>query len=342
LASSSDLAYRQAHSGDRLPELHAGRGKLDILRGDRSAGVQRLETALDLNPFDSDLRFHLAYTLLGMGRKREGERVMLEGERGEPHCWLIPNMFARYYYEIGNSEKAEQELLKVVELSSNNMPAYGNLASLYLAAGQYREAIEKGLYAIHLAKHPQAYSTVGRAYIFAGCAKEGVEFLRLAVESEGTNRYVYWSNLGEFLRFLPGREAEAEEATREAVKEAREAVVARPSDGLALGALARGLAWLGDSKGADDALAMLRRDAAESLGYYRSLASVRALTGDAAGATEAIVAALEKGWPPNEMRQDPALHALAGNTALRLALEQRDLDAGTLLAPPPAVCQWPH
>ena len=325
-ADKAERYYRQAHSADKLAALHSGRGLLDILRGDRLSAVESLKAALRIDPYDFKTRETLAATLKAIGRLGDAEQVMNDGKKEQPQCWFMSNTLSLFHFRDGRYQEAEQELLRLIEISSRNMAAYANLARVYFVIGQYEEAVDKGLHALALRLHPQTHSTVGQAYIFAGCREQGLEHLRHSVETQEANRYVFWLNLAETLRFLPGLEAEAEYAAQDSVREARAIHNAKPNDGGALRHLARGLAWLGDRDGALDALDKLERVETGSAARHETVAVVHELLGNRAQALNALDKALAGGLTAYQIRQNSAFLDLVRTPQLSLLLQRHDRD----------------
>ena len=334
LAAKAEQYYRQTHSGDKLAALHSGRGQLDILRGDRSAGIGRLKQALKLDPFDFATREKLAAALKAMNRLSEAKRVMDDGMSQQPECWLLNNALSRFHFDNGEYEEAEQKLLRSIELSLGNAAAYGNLARVYFVTGQYAEAVEKGTHALKLDEGPQKHSTVGQAYVFGGCRDQGVAHLRRSVASPAPGRYIYWLNMAETLSFVPGHESEIESATRKSVREARDRTVENPGDGLVLRFLARGLAWLGDRQGALEALDKLERADPDSIVRYKSVAAVHELLGNRAQSLDALDEALKRGLTASEIRHNPAFRDLVRTPELWQLLQDRGLDPRTVSRDP--------
>ena len=317
LAGRAERYYRQAHSADKLAALHSARGRLDILRGAREAGIERLKEALRLDPYDLPARESLAHALKAVGRRNEGELVFRDGMAAQPQCWQLNNGLARFYLDTGRYEESERQLMRLVELSSNNGAAYTNLALVYLIQGQYDEAVKKGTRAFNLDGNPQSDSTVGQAYLFGGCREDGISRLRRSVETQEPKRYIYWLNLAETLRFLPGHEAEAAYATQDGVREASKRAKADPHDAVALRFLARGQAWLGNRRGALATLGLLEQADPRSIVRYTSAAAVHELFGDRKAARDALKEALKLGVTPSYIRHNPAFLVLARSQELK-------------------------
>ena len=326
LATKAEQYYRQTHSADMLAALHSGWGQLDILRGDRFGGIERFKEALRLGPFDYSTREGLAATFKAMNRLRDAMQVMEGGMVEQPECWRLNNALARFYLDSGDYMGAEQNLLRSIQISTNNAAAYGNLARVYFITGRYGEAVEKGTHALQLDEGPQKHSTVGQAYVFGGCSEQGVAHLRRSVASPAPGRYIYWLNMAETLRFVPGHEEEVESATRNSVSEARDRMVENPNDGMVLRFLARGLAWLGDRRAALETLDLLERVDPDSIVRYKSEAAVHELLGDRAQSLVALDEALKRGLTASEIRHNPAFRDLVATQELRLLLERRGLD----------------
>jgi len=326
LATKAEQYYRQTHSADILAALHSGRGQLDVLRGDRLAGIGRLEEALRLGPFNFSTRERLAATFKAMNRLSDAMQVMEDGMLEQPECWRLNNALARFYLDSGDYMGTEQNLLRSIQISTNNAAAYGNLARVYFITGRYQEAVEMGTHALQLDEGPQKHSTVGQAYVFGGCSEQGVAHLRRSVASPAPDRYIYWLNMAETLRFVPGHEDEVESATRNSVREARDRMAENPNDETVLRFLARGLAWLGERRAALETLDLLEKVDPDSIVRYKSVAAVHELLGDRGAAMEALEEVIQLGVTPSDVRHNPAFRDLVGTRELSRLLRQYNLD----------------
>jgi eukaryotic-like serine/threonine-protein kinase len=204
---------------------------------------------------------------------------------------------------------------KVVELSPDNLRGYNNLGAMYQRLGRHDDAIRVFTTSIQRSPSAQAYSNLGTCYYFLGRYREAAAAVEKAVELSPTY-VIFWRNLGDAYRWIPGKREQARAAYRRAIELCEETIAVNPSDAAAHATLATCAAKLGDAKRARSSI--LR--ALELEPQNASHAYEAAVIANVSGLEEEVLARLEQalrlGFNPDDVVADPEFANLRKNGKL--------------------------
>jgi eukaryotic-like serine/threonine-protein kinase len=258
-------------------DAYRGLGEVAELKGEFGAAEQALKKAIALRPDDREFLDHLGHLYYKLGRYKEAEsayQTSIEAAPDSPYGYR--NLAAAYYMQGRNAEAAGQ-LQKALEIRPE-ASSYRNLGVILFSQGLYQEA--------------------------ATAFEKALEF------SEGANDYVYWANLGDAQRWLPGKENEARRAYLRALQLLRQQLEERPDDVTLLSRQALYLAKRGECDKASGDLERLGKLAASDPGsVYRSAVAFEVCK-QRERALDALGRALKAGYSIVEVRTDPELLAL--------------------------------
>jgi serine/threonine-protein kinase len=157
------------------------------------------------------------------------------------------------------------------------------------------------------------YSNLGTLRFFQGRYSDAAAAFEKAVELNATY-FLYWANLGDAYRLVPGRREKAAEAYGTAIRLVQERIKKTPGDPDLQTQLALYLARSGNSPEADAQLqhwtAMPKKTPAS---YFRALI-VHELGGRRAAALTALADALKAGYTIKEIREEPDLANLRSDS----------------------------
>jgi serine/threonine protein kinase/tetratricopeptide (TPR) repeat protein len=316
------LAYDEAIALDRdraFPVALAGLGELELALHQVNPAIERFEEALDLNPYDFQIRTRLGSAYEAAGRLEDAERMWRRATALKPRCWLVWNSFGNLYARNSQPVLALEKLREFVALEPAHSVAHHNLAYQYLEMGRFDDAIQMAAKAVQLGQDPLAYSTLGKAYLYRGCQPDALLNLRHSVKAaeqrsmSATDSYrvvVLWRTLGEALE-SSGYQDEARGAFRQAAELARRSLDGSPNDARVRREYARSLARLegriGEAQGEIEAVLKISPHDPASL---MTAAVIRELSGDRAAALGFLDESLKRGISIHEVRNIGALASL--------------------------------
>jgi tetratricopeptide (TPR) repeat protein len=156
------------------------------------------------------------------------------------------------------------------------------------------------------------YSNLGTLRFFQGRYSDAAGAFEKAVEGNPTY-FLYWANLGDAYRWIPGAEEKAKQAYSRAVTLADERVAKSPEDPNLRTQLAVYLAKRGDATRARQQLEVWNTLNKKTPASHFRAALVHEIVGDRNAALDALGAAMSAGYALNEIRGEPELAKLRGD-----------------------------
>jgi serine/threonine protein kinase/tetratricopeptide (TPR) repeat protein len=298
-------------------------GDLEAGVGASASAIQHYESALQLWPYDQTLRKTLAAAYDSAQRSNEAAAILLDGTRVAPMCWLAHNSLAAFYSRHGRFREAEKSLLNVIRLASDNGGAYHNLAFDYVKSGRFDDAIQMASKSLEVRAYPMAYTTLGRAYLYRGCANDAIVNLRKGVELD-PNYYMFADSLAEGLS-ASGDKAEAAAAAERTVGLCRLALNKAPADAPVSATCGLNLGRLGRKEQALECLRRAISDAPENDRVLLMAAETLEIIGRRGEAMQIVERAFRSGLTPAELESKPDFSALRRDTAYRALLQRLNL-----------------
>ena len=275
-------------------DAYRGLGEVAELKGDFAAAERALKKAIALRPGDREFLDHLGH----------------------------------FYYQRGRYHEAEGEYQASIDAAPDSPYGYRNLAAAYYMQGRKAEAASQVQKALEIRPEASSYRNLGVILFSQGLYQEAATSFEKALEfPEGANDYVYWANLGDAQRWLPGKEEEAKRAYLRALQLLRQQLAERPDDLTLLSRQALYLAKRGECDKASGDLERLDKVAASDPGsLYRSAVAFEVCQ-QRERALAALGRALKAGFSIVEVRTDPELLKLREDLRYhRLAM---DYEAGS-------------
>jgi tetratricopeptide (TPR) repeat protein len=229
-AAPAAVACEHAVAADpQNPTVHLTLGDLRRETGKLDDAVHEYNIALAKQPNNADAILGLAETYKAAGKRSEAEAMYKKSIELLPNYWGAYNKLGVFYYGEARYNDAAEMFSKVVSLVPDNERAYNNLASMYMLLGRYEEALRVASASLAKAPRAQSYSTVGTANYFLGHYADAATAFEQATELEPHN-YLYWFNLGDAYRWVPGANERANVAYERAIQLADEELKVNPSD----------------------------------------------------------------------------------------------------------------
>lgn len=223
----------------------------------------------------------------------------------------------------GDFEGAEALYSKAIALSKDNPRAYSSLAQALHMQDKTPLAVAAIQEGLKVGDNSQLYNNLGTYLFFQGQYDMAASAFEKTIELEGDSHdYLYWANLADSYRWLPGRKKDASEAYVRAIQLMQTSLDKDPESSHLNSRLALFSAKNGDFEKSQIALAIVLENGNPSeIQYYRAAVTYEIMA-DRAEALSMLGHAIEAKYPMTEilndpelanLRQDPAYHRLLTN-----------------------------
>jgi eukaryotic-like serine/threonine-protein kinase len=308
-AQKATLAAQQAERlSSTLPEVHLSLGSVYSTTGKNAQAITELKRALELAPNSDEAYRRLGDAYRANGQSAEEITAYQNAVAANPYYWMNHNALGKAYLELGDSAKALPEFQKVTELASDNAIGFGNLGTLYMREGKWNEAMPQFEKALSIAPDSATYSNLGTVYFFLKRYDDSTKMFEKATQMT-PNDEVLFGNLGDAYRWS-GHSAQAAAAYDKAISLAFQALQVNPRSAETMGDLALYYAKKGDSRNAMQYIQQARAIAPADLQLIYSEVQIKALVGNPDDALKSLRQALGKGYPAQEVWNDPELQKL--------------------------------
>jgi len=318
-AREAEAAVRSVLESD--PGLAAGHYVLGgILRslGRNDEAVAALERATSLDPlyYDAHIRLGTLYEDMGQPALAEGAyRAALDVR---PGYWAGTSYLALLYFYQGAFDKARDAYERAVKSCPGNSNLLNNLGAVHFKRGDFERAVAAFERSNAVKRNPDATSNLAVLYYYTGRYADAVTMNEAAMgQGRGDYDHLVWGNLADAYHFTPGNEGKAAEAYAKAIELTEKVLAADPADARTRGSLAVFLAKAGDPARARSELETARRAMPDDSSLGLKAILVRELTGDRAGALEAVREYVRLKGPRDEIALDPYLAGLRQDPGFR-------------------------
>lgn len=305
------LAAQQAeHLNPSLAEVHLSLGSVLNATGRSGEAVEQLKRALTIAPNSDEAYRRLGDTYKAAGQKTESLGAYQSAVAANPYYWYNHNALGSAYFHFGDTEKALEQYRKVVELAPDNATGYLNTGAVYFRRGRWADAIPAFQKALEIQPDSDTYSNLGTAYFFLKRYDESVKMFEKAVEMSPKNEQLM-GNLADAYR-SSGQTQQAVATYDKAIGLAYQTLQLNPRSAETMGDLALYYAKKGDAEHSVQYIRQARAIQPSDLQLLYSETQVFALAGKQSDALHSLRAAIEKGYSPEEARNDPELRSLQG------------------------------
>jgi eukaryotic-like serine/threonine-protein kinase len=304
-------AAKQAQQlNDELPEVHFALGSVYRVTGKVGESILELDRALQLAPNSDEGYRRLGAAYLANGRKEEALKALQKAVELNPYYWRNYLALGNARFDVGDNDQALSAYRKVTELEPDNAVGYMNIGGVYFREGKYNEAIPFYEKALKLQPQADLYTNLGTAYFFLRRYQEAVPLFEKAVEMDPNDQW-YVGNLADAYRWS-GHPDKAQSTYDKAIALAYKELEVNPRRASTMGSLAVYFAKKGDSTQALQFIGRARSidPTNNQLMYYE--AEVQALANRPQEALKSLKEAFQKGYSPEDARNDPELKSLEG------------------------------
>ena len=287
-----------------MGRIHDDSGKYDL-------AAQEFQHALDLNPRDADALNGIAVTYEKAGRTKDAEAAFQKAVALRSDSWDGYNALGLFYDRQGNYAPAITQFQRAIELTPDNAQVYSNLAAVYIDMSdpkvipQAEAALKKS---IELSPTYAAYANLGILYSQEKRYVESAAITEKALALNDKN-YRVWENLAVAYERLNQKDKAAAARERELILVEADSKT-QPKDGELQSYL--GLLYA-QKRMPDEAGRHLQT--ALALGgddqvVLENVAEAYEDLGNRQQALQYIEKALDKGYPMEDIRTNPALASL--------------------------------
>jgi tetratricopeptide (TPR) repeat protein len=333
-AAGLSIAYCQRHAGDRHDEAWLQRAdasaqlalKLDdqlalaytalanvrLAQGKDDEALRLVGRALNLDPRDVHANNLKAITLIYLNRFDEAGVALAAAIKAQPNEANLQNTLGMLKFTQGDYPAADLAYRRSIALEPGAALPYSNLSGSLLRQGRGDEALQVLQQGLQVRPRGDLYATLGNTLFNRGDYVGAAKAFENAVSSSkgNSNTYLHWANLGDTLRWIPGREDGAQRAYREAVGLMKPLLERAPSDVTLTSRLGLYYARLGEHKGALERTVLAVAAAPGNADVHFRAAMAYELSGHRDKALAELQMARERGYPANLISAEPDLIAL--------------------------------
>lgn len=310
-----DQALAVAREGVRLDaylaDARASLGLVLYAKGSYDAASNELELALELDPTQADAHYGLAKLAEIQGRPEDAEQRYRQATvlRPEPPYF---DALGSFLYDHGRYDDAEVAFLQSLEIAPDNIHALRNLGSIYYTLGRVDEAAVKLQSALKIRPDASLFSNLGTIFFSRGLYSKAATAFEDALRMDGAaNRYIFWLNLADAYRQIPGKEAAAKQSYQRAIQMLDDMIATAPTNVRMVSRRALARIRAGDRAGAREDIVQLRQSGTggDLYSLFR-MAVAEELYGEREEALASLERALRSGFSLAEVRHEPDLQNL--------------------------------
>ncbi len=315
-ASASEAAERALAADPQSLDVNITLGELRRRTGRHKEAIDAFMRVLSQQPNNADAVLGLAEAYKAAGDYPNAELQYKRAIALRPNYWSGYNKLGAFYFTQSRYNDAVAQFQIVSRMAPDNLRAYNNLGSAYVRTGRYDEAVRVFQESIRRKPSAQAYSNLGTCYYYLGRFTEAAAALEKAVELL-PHDFLYWRNLGDAYRWIPGSEAKAERAYKRAVELCDEAIRVNPADARAYLSRATSLAKIGRTREARSAIVRALELQPQNSSAAYEAAVIANIAGDEDEAMTRLEQAFRLGYISDDALRDPEFANLKKNSRLQ-------------------------
>jgi Tfp pilus assembly protein PilF len=297
-----------------LAMAHVARGIVLLQAPKNGDAGPELERALELDPRSSQAHMWMAEYLYRKGERELSEQhfrlaVELNREDWNPHLY-----YGVFLMKAARHEHAAREWEEARALCDDNIMILSRLAAAYLKMDREDDAAAVLQRALEVQPTATIYNNLATLRFVQGRYSDAAAAFGKAVEIV-PSAHLYWGNLGDALRWIPGEKQKAHEAYRHAIHLADEGLLAKPNDAQLLSYLALYTAKSGYTKRALAYIGRLELISHRTADSFFKSCIVFEITGNRPSALRDLKIAIELGYLFKDLQNEPELVSLRSDHA---------------------------
>jgi tetratricopeptide (TPR) repeat protein len=316
-----ETANRALQLNSDLAMGHVALGAVHVEARTPNEALPEFETAADLDPRNPLPHMGRGMALAQAGRDAEAVTAFQRGIELAPADWRPHMEFGVFLFQRARLQEAAGQFDEVVRLTPDNALALRNLGAVYFQLGRAEDAASSLQRSLEVQPSGPTFANLGTIRYFQGRYTDAVAAFETSVKLTA-NRHTTWGNLGDALRWAPGRRGEAAAAHRQASSLIAEQIKQSPGDANLLTQHAAYLAKMGDGASALAEVARIPANAMLTPQMLYRLTMVYELSGDRGRALSTLERALKAGYPAAELRNEPYFTELRGDVRYQRLIGQ--------------------
>lgn len=290
---------------DRLSPIYTTYGVLLIEKGDYELAHEQLDQALNLDPTNFEAYRARARAFMAQERIKEAEATYRTAIDTKPGYWAGYAELGVFYSRNGRFEEAAEQFEIVTELTPNNASAYRNLGAVYYYLNRPDDALQAFNKSIEIEPNYGVYSNMGTMYYYEGKYNQAAEMYSKALELNDSD-YLVWSNLASAYEYSePPQPDKSNEAILRAKELAEKQLEVNPRDPELIVNLATYHIDLGNEEVAKEMANRVVNMQPNDVDIQVQIGAIMEHLGDRESALDWIGKAIENGYPPEEINNDP-------------------------------------
>lgn len=317
----ADAGAQQALAlNDQLALGHVAQGWVRDSQGKPALALTAFDHALRLDPANYFALHGKALALRHLRRYSDAMAHARQAMRLYPTEPVFSNELGTLHYEQGDYPAAEQAFRHSIAIEPDAVPAYANLNAALLRQNRSDEALQVLQQGLQVRPSAKLYGNLGNALFLRGDYVGAAAAFENAVSpSKGApGEYLNWANLGDALRWIPGREDAARKAYQQAMHLLAPRLQRAPSDVTLASRMGLYAARAGATADADALIRKALQLAPANADVLFRAALGYELLGNRAGALDAILKARQAGYPEKFIEAEPDLVNLRRDPAYPL------------------------
>jgi serine/threonine-protein kinase len=304
---------------DRIPAAYVTLGRIHDTAGKHDLALQEFQHALTLDPKNTLALAGLAKAYENSGRLADAEATYQKAAALRPDFWDGYDNLGNFYKRHNRLPEAIVEYKHALELTPDNAQLYSNLAAAYLDSGDPKSRVEgeRALKkSIEISPSYPAYANLGLLYFEEKRYADAAAATEQALKIDGHD-YMVWNNLMLANQGLKD-DAKTEAARRKTEQLAEQVVAAKPQDAMAHSMLAMLYAMDNLTEKAQARIQTALALAPDDPNVLSNVGEAYELMGNRRQALEYIHKSLQKGYPLDQITNDPSLQALVADPKFRI------------------------
>ena len=292
-----------------LAASHAALG-LALLRAKQPEdGHREILKALDLEPTNLSALRGLGEYQMAKGDTAQAEATYRRAVQAAPSEWMPAQLLGRSLFVQSKYSEAAAVWEEADRQTPDNIQILRNLGAVYQMLERNDDAVAALQRALAIEPSATVYTNLGTLRYFQGRYSDAAAAFEKAVELNATY-FLYWANLGDAYRWIPGSGDKARQAFARAIALVDDRLRGAPDDPDLRTRLAMYLAKQGDVTRAVEELQRWRASKkATPSSHFRALI-VHELAGDRDQALRDLDAALRAGYATRDIQNEPELTQL--------------------------------
>jgi len=306
---ATESARKAVELNGDLAAAHLSYGIVLLSMHEWDSADRELKHALELNPLNAKTSMWLGEYYSQKNDPQQAEQFYKRSIQLDPAYWLPYGRYGTFLYRKARYAEAASIWEQGRVQAPDNTIILKNLGAAYHMLNKYEEASAVFQRALELRPSEPVYNNLGTARFFQGRYTAAAAAFEKAVELNPTY-YLYWGNLADARRWIPGNDAKAKEAYGHAIDLAREKLAATPDDPELRGSLAVYYAKIGDRQHAIETLGQLEQSEKPTPGSHFKAMLAYEISGNRDKALLELQAAMRAGYSIVEIKNEPELISL--------------------------------